>query len=311
MDRRVVRRGPPVGRHVAAVAVILGLGLIFRWVHQDPESEPFPPYAWNVVWADVSVILLCLTLMLGPVARIVPRVRRLVPWNRELGIAMFVTAGLHLLILLDGGWDILGFFFRDDFPTFPVELSERLMTDWWAAANWVGLLALVYALVLAATSNDWSQRLLGRGWKFLQRQTYTLFVLVWLHAAGWFLLPVWFWVLTALAVIAQFVGFVHTIRATRGPSPQRTPRKSRSANSTAAVVGAGKWVAVAVVWGGLILGSLSLGLSSVDEMALFCERYEEVQDLTRAEMLPELFEVLPENDPIVPIPELIEECQDR
>lgn len=40
--------------------------------------------------ADASVVLLCLVLvlMLGSGARFVPRLRRLVPGSRELGIAL-------------------------------------------------------------------------------------------------------------------------------------------------------------------------------------------------------------------------------
>ncbi len=72
-------------------------------------------------------------------------------------------------------------------------------------------MALGYALVLAATSNDFSQRRLGRGWRFLQRQAYTLFVLSWLHTAGWLLFSYphspgfipWFLTFTTVAVVAQ------------------------------------------------------------------------------------------------------------
>ena len=98
-SREGVRRGPPVGRHLAAIGMILALGFIFWQLH---GGEMYIEGGWNLVQADVSVVLLCLILMLGPAARLLPRVRPLVPWARELGIAMFVTAGLHLLILLDG-----------------------------------------------------------------------------------------------------------------------------------------------------------------------------------------------------------------
>jgi len=92
---------------LAAVGVVLLLMLVFWQIAWDGEN-PYGDNFWNIVMAYISLVLLCLILILGPVARLVPRVRRLVPWGRELGIGMFVTAGLHLLILLDGGWDILG-----------------------------------------------------------------------------------------------------------------------------------------------------------------------------------------------------------
>ena len=259
MERGGIRQGPPLGRHVAAVAVTLGLMLLVWRVPGDRDFGGAD--LWNKVLADTSLILLCLILMLGPVARFVPRMRRLVPWGRELGIAMFVTAGLHVVILFDGSWDVVGLSFG----------AAGFLSDesFWKAANWVGLVALAYALVLAATSNDFSQRRLGRGWKFLQRQAYTLFVLTWLHAAGWLLVSLphsptfkpWFWMFTTLAVGAQFAGFVHTVRSPRGPSPQRAPAKTRAADSTATAVVVTKRAAIVALWGGLIVGVGFLGLS--------------------------------------------------
>ena len=305
---------------MAAVGVVLVLMLVSWQIVWDGEN-PYGDNFWNIVMAYISLVLLCLILLLGPLARFVPRVKRFVPWGRELGIAMFVTAGLHLLILLDGGWDILDFFFKSDpFFASSVEWTELLRTDIWVAANWVGLLALGYALVLAATSNDLSQRLLGRGWKFLQRQAYTLFVLTWLHVVVWVLIghenpfKGWFWAFTTLAVVAQFAGFVHTVRSPRGPSPQKAPAKRDSAGPAGVAAGAAKWAAVTVLWGGLIIGSLAFGLDQSPGVARFCERYEEVKHLPQAEMREELAEYVPPHEegdgtPFVAIFEYIEECQ--
>ena len=122
---------------------------------------------------------------------------------------------------------------------------------------------------MAAISNDFSQRRLGRGWKFLQRQAYTLFVLAWLHTAGWLLpsfphsptfIP-WFWAFTMVAVVAQFAGFVHTVRSPRGRSPQRAPAKTRAIDSMAAAVVVTKRAAIVALWGGFIVGVYFLGLS--------------------------------------------------
>jgi sulfoxide reductase heme-binding subunit YedZ len=258
MERVEVRRGPPLGRHVAAVAVTLVLMLLVWQVSGERGGgEKFD--LWNKVLADTSLILLCLILILGPVARLVPRLRRLVPWGRELGIGMFVTAGLHVLILFDGSWqqirssfDAEGFFDGDSI---------------WDGANWVGLVALAYALALAATSNDFSQRRLGRGWKFVQRQAYTLFVLTWLHTAAYLLSSLphspsfipWFWTVTTATVVAQFAGFVHTVRSPRGPSPQRAPAKTTDSPTASAVVAKG--AAAVALWGSFIIGVYVLGLS--------------------------------------------------
>jgi sulfoxide reductase heme-binding subunit YedZ len=262
-QNRQIRRGPPLGRHLAAVGVLVGLMVVFWFVHQGRGTNP--EHVPNVVLADTSFALLCLVLMLGPGARFVPRLRRFVPWGRELGIGMFVTASLHILLLVSPGrgWLSLGDLRDSLFGPHGYIGPDNL----WSAANWVGLFALGYALVLAATSNDFSQRLLGRGWKFTQRQTYTLFVLVWLHTAA-FVVDLdrfstaftWFWIFTILVVVAQMSGFVHTVRSSRGPSPQRAPRKTRATSSKAASVAVARWVAVIALWGLLIIGIYPLGL---------------------------------------------------
>jgi sulfoxide reductase heme-binding subunit YedZ len=177
---------------------------------------------------------------------------------------MLVTGGLHVVILVsEWDWDVYVFF---GYRSSPV--GTELGTGMWDAANWVGLLALGYALVLAATSNDLSQRWLGRGWKFVQRQAYTLFVLVWLHTAAFVLLDaghgssfmLWFWAFTLVAVVAQFAGFVHTVRSSRGPSPQRAPAKNSGPTSTSAAVAVRKAAAVTALWGILVGVTLLAGL---------------------------------------------------
>jgi DMSO/TMAO reductase YedYZ heme-binding membrane subunit len=146
---------------------------VFWLVHQARGTNP--EHISNVVLADTSFVLLCLVLILGPAARFFPRMRKLVPWGRELGIGMFVTASLHVVLLLDGYLEPLTLFsFENLRDAFFGPYGYIAADDLWTAANWVGLFALGYALILAATSNDSSQRLLGRGWKFTQRQTYTL-----------------------------------------------------------------------------------------------------------------------------------------
>jgi len=214
-----VRGGLPLGRHTAAIALIAVLTLVFSWVHRNPSAEDLGLSLSNRVMADTSLVLLCLILMLGAIARLVPRLRPVMPWARELGIGMFVTACLHVLMLLDDGWDVIPFFAER------THLGIELVPDGFLAANWVGLVALAYALVLAVTSNDVSQRRLGRGWKFLQRQTYTLFVLAWLHTAGFLFfnhlegnsfIP-WFWAFTLSAGVAQLAGFFTRCGRRGGP----------------------------------------------------------------------------------------------
>jgi DMSO/TMAO reductase YedYZ heme-binding membrane subunit len=292
-----VRRGPPVGRHVAAVGLTVVVTLIFMWIAGNPDDvQPF--YLGHEMLAATSLVLLCLILMLGPAGRFLPRLRPVVPWGRELGIAMFVTAGLHVAMLNDFDLYVTGFF-GSRTPRGDFELG----TGMWDAANWVGAVAFGYARVQVTISNDWSQRKLGRGWKFLQRQTYTLFVLAWLHAAAFVLigaghgaiLDSWlFWGVTTAAVVLQFTGFVHTVRASRGPSPYRVPPKSAGPGvvSTAAA----RWIGVVALWAIVIGGSwLTTQFKSEEERQVdrLCERYEEVRGPPLAEISGELLELAP------------------
>jgi DMSO/TMAO reductase YedYZ heme-binding membrane subunit len=283
--------------------------LVFFW-WLDGGSFPLS----HAVLADTSLVLLCLILMLGAVARLVPRLRPVVPWGRELGIGMFVTAGLHVALLVPSDDNVIGFFGEVIFP------GKTRSPSMWTGANWVGALALGYALVLAATSNDWSQRKLRRGWKFLQRQVYTLFVLTWIHTAAFVLLGaghdaslfVWlFWGVTTAAVVAQFAGFVHTVRAPRGPSPYGVPPKSGADSSGAASTGTARWFGVVALWVAVIVGSWTLAhVESADDrqVALFCERWAELGAPPTAEIPDELLALVPD-DAEVPLWERLENCE--
>lgn len=257
----VSRRGPPLSRHVATVALIILLAWLFWWVH---NRETHPAHRWNRAMADTSVVLLCIALVLGPVSRYLPRARRLLPWRREVGIGMFVAAGLHVWIYLYGDWNPLNPMFV---PEGAITDESGLLRTPSAAANWAGLVALAYALVLAVTSNRFLQRRLGRGWKLVQQQAYTLYVLTALHVAGWLYLSYespsgfewWFWVAVAATSAAQFAGYVRTIRWSNSPSPERLPAK-RARWSMGGRATAAKWVTVVAVWTALIVRVYTLGV---------------------------------------------------
>ncbi len=162
-------------RHLLALGLLIGLTYLFMMGREELHALHF----FNRAVADASYILLCLTLIIGPLVKIVSSLRFLLPWRRELGIAFVVSAVVHILIYASSfQWDVLRFF---------TETSRQgevsLLENHFAISNWIGLIALLYALVLGLTSNDVAQKMLGKGWKFLQQQSYTLFVLVVVHVA--------------------------------------------------------------------------------------------------------------------------------
>lgn len=308
-----VVRGPPVGRHLAAFGLTAAL-LWYFWALHDQALRSGDPGLSNKVFADAAAVLLCLVLILGPLARLVPRIRPLVPWGRELGIAMFVTASVHVVMLLPHLVDDVWFGWID--PMLDSFSGEGVVE----AANAVGWLAFVAALVLAATSNDVSHRALGRGWKFVQRQAYLLFVLTVLHSVPWlewmnadYVIPTkWFWNLTALVVLFQFAGFWHTVLATRGPSPPKAPARPRF-QWEGVWAGVGKWLFVFVIWGGMFLyPTIGIGSGSdmsEDEWAFLCATYDQRGIQGLADSLPdELRSGNAEEDRDI-ARELAEECE--
>jgi sulfoxide reductase heme-binding subunit YedZ len=81
-------------------------------------------------------------------------------------------------------WDLIRIFGYESFPNTDQYI---MLQHGFALANVIGILALVYCLVLALTSSNWSQRVLGGSvWKFLQQSSYILWMLIVLHT-GYFL----------------------------------------------------------------------------------------------------------------------------
>lgn len=113
-----------------------------------------------------TLVLLLITLALTPL-------QRLSAWagwvrvRRQLGLWCFTYALLHML---GYGFFILGF----DWAQLGVELVKRPYII-------IGSLAFLCLLMLAVTSNRYSQRRLGAGWKKLHRLSYLILGLGLLH----------------------------------------------------------------------------------------------------------------------------------
>ncbi|MDA7429206.1 ferric reductase-like transmembrane domain-containing protein [Primorskyibacter aestuariivivens] len=173
-----------LSRHVIvlALAILLGYALLLS------RSEWSEMHRYNRAVGDVSLILLSMAMAIGPVLRLTnwKWVRRLLLYRRELGIWSVVAAFIHTAIILIGWveldlWRLFGFEFHP-------ELQQYVMVrHGFALANALGVVALLYGFVLAGTSNDLSQRVLGASvWKFLQQGAYVLWWLVIIHT-GYFL----------------------------------------------------------------------------------------------------------------------------
>lgn len=200
-------------KHATAAGIMAALATVHLLGRSGIESV----HLYNRAFADASFVTLCLALAMGPIARISPRTSPALQLRREVGIWSTVAAVLHVAIYASvHHFNPVGFFarYRPDHGWILLDTNVAL-------ANWVGLPALVLALLLAATSNDASQRLLGRGWRQLQEESFTLFVLVVIHTAffvhlvqktGRGIFRVVFWSAVLATLLLRLARFVRNAR---------------------------------------------------------------------------------------------------
>jgi len=166
-------------RHV--VVALLSVALVwFFWSTRSNWVDDMR--LWKAV-GDASYVLLLLTLIVGPLAKLLPSTRSWVKWRRQLGIWFALTASLHAFLIIDGWarWSLRRFLGYEFIPQLGREVR---LESGFGLANLIGTAALVLALVLAATSSDFAIRRLGRpAWTLLHRLAQTVLVLSLLHGA--------------------------------------------------------------------------------------------------------------------------------
>ncbi|WP_051371856.1 ferric reductase-like transmembrane domain-containing protein [Leisingera aquimarina] len=169
-------------RHLLVIAI----GVAGTWLFLYSRIEWSPMHRWNRAVGDMSIILVAAAMSLGPLSRIWRSTATLLPFRRELGIYAVLLAFLHATIILIG-WVNLDLMRLVGFEFHPGLQKYVMVQHGFAIANLIGVLALLYGLILAATSNDRSLRWLGNSvWKFVQRGTYVLWWLSVVHT-GYFL----------------------------------------------------------------------------------------------------------------------------
>lgn len=220
---------------IASAALVAGFWLgRMDW---DPEMR-----TWRA-FGDASIMLLFITLALGPVVRLWRPIGRALPWRRETGVWSAITALVHAVLILDGwvDWEwgrLLGYEF------IPQLSRVARIEPGFGLANLIGLVALVWALALAATSSDWAVRVLGpAAWKWLHHGAYVIFYLAVLHTvyflfmhftpsfhrapppANWFRWPLLAMGVTVLAL--QWAAFAKTTRRRREPADNVRPQREQ------------------------------------------------------------------------------------
>lgn len=166
-----------LARHLLVGLLSVGVVLV-GWLANaswDPEMRLWKGFGVG------SMFLLWVATMLGPAARLVPPLGRFLPWRREFGVWFALVAVVHAYLVWDGWarWDVqqlLGY-------QYVPEMDAYLRFEpGFGLANLMGLVALLFGLVLAATSFDRAVSFLGMSaWKWLHGFAYVIFYLVALH----------------------------------------------------------------------------------------------------------------------------------
>ena len=218
-------------RHLI-VLIAAGLG---TYLFLELRAQWSPMHRWNRAIGDVSMLLVALSMAIGPASRLLPIVRRAIPFRRELGIYGVLLAFVHTFIILAGWveWDLVRIF---GYQLHPQGMYVMLQHGF-GLANVIGIVALIYGTILALSSSNWCQRKLGGAvWKFLQQSAYVLWMLIVVHTA-YFLylhfqdfhrrvpepneLQIPFAILVTFIIVLQLAAFLKTWRSRQGRVPAR------------------------------------------------------------------------------------------
>ncbi len=209
--------------------IVIAFGILGTYAFLESRAQWSEMHRWNRAIGDMSLVMIAMSMAIGPLSRLFSIFRGATPWRRELGIYGVILAVVHTAIILVGwvNWD----FFR----LFGYELHPAgvyvMVQQGFGMANVIGIIALAYGLVLALSSSNWSQRKLGGPvWKFLQQGAYVLWMLIVVHTAyflyfhfqdyhrsvpepNWLQVP--FAIVVSSVVALQLAAFIKTWRLRR------------------------------------------------------------------------------------------------
>ena len=225
------RRRQRLVRHLGAAGLGVAIFWLF-WMSRPQWSSDMR--LWKAV-GDAGFGLLWATVVIGPLAKLWPPARKLLPWRRQLGIWFALFASIHALLILNGWaeWSLARFFGYEFIPQLG---RPARMEPGFGLSNLLGLTALGVALLLAATSSDRAIRALGRSsWKYLHNGAYFVFYVGSLHALYFLFIhytlsfhrrippPDWFrfWFLAMVGVVVTLhvSSFIKTVRDQRSEAP--------------------------------------------------------------------------------------------
>ena len=150
--------------------LFVGVFLLVSMALNPPPNNISPPILIMRALGTLAIVLLHVTLAIGPIARLWPRTTFMLANRRHLGVTVFLVAGLHAFV-------VFGFYggFGIDNPV----LAVLIRPDGGVGFEFLGFLALLILLVMAATSHDFWLAFLGHGfWKAMHMAVYAAYALV-------------------------------------------------------------------------------------------------------------------------------------
>ena len=193
--------------------VILAASIIALFVGVALIESPDRKYQWSMATGYVSIILLALTLLIGPFN---VYTRRLNPISsdlrRDIGIWCGFVGLAHVVIGIQVHMGNIWLYF---FKSVEGGNAFNLRTDLFGAANYIGLIGTILLIILLMLSNDLSLRLLKPSrWKMIQRWNYFLFAAVLIHGIMYEIIEnrilsivIVFGTIMLLPIVGQLIGF--------------------------------------------------------------------------------------------------------
>jgi sulfoxide reductase heme-binding subunit YedZ len=195
-------------KHHTALFMITGV-LLFIFVKSIPGDDI--KYLWSMGTGYVSIILLAITLLIGPMNIYAKKLNPVsTDLRRDVGIWCGLTGLAHLVVGIQVHMGNIWLYF------FKVIQDEyKLRSDLFGFSNYAGLLAGMLLVVLLVLSNDISLKWLrSKRWKSIQRWNYLLFVLVLAHGIMYQIIEkrivaiiILFSIIMLLPIIGQSMGF--------------------------------------------------------------------------------------------------------
>jgi methionine sulfoxide reductase heme-binding subunit len=162
LDKKTIGKLLRVAAHVGAWIPLI----VLIWEYQTDRLGADPIRETLFHTGTTSLVLLVLSLACTPLNTLVGW-KQVLPLRKLLGLYAVLYVSLHFLTFVWLDYGLVWEFIVDGI------LEQRYVL--------VGFAAFLLLLPLAATSNRWSQRKLGKNWKKLHKLVYVIIVLALVH----------------------------------------------------------------------------------------------------------------------------------